>query len=296
MSDIDFASFLVPDIIDQWAMSNTSVLTTPISPPATQVSVTHDGHSMTYLVNNIRSYPAMFVFQGRTPFIHSRLYHAGLPRKMQDAFAICAIYLTMTENNKLTVFHIMEEKVAELIHESNEASWSIAENLAGVQALILVHIIQLFDGDIRQRALAEQNEATLIRWTEQLHMRTRNELVASTALLWPSWIFVESLRRAIVMSHILRAMYSCIKLGFCQDVASLKPLLFTARAPHWEGQVGNTSQLVKQSPSSPLVSYYDFVTMSEKRRPVEAEAFERFLLVACRPEKCADILETEKLS
>ena len=82
---------------------------------------------------------------------------------MQDAFAICAIYMTKTENNMLTVFHIMEEKVAELIYESNEASWSIAENLASVQDWVLVQIIQLFDGDIRQRHLAEQNEVVLVR-------------------------------------------------------------------------------------------------------------------------------------
>ncbi len=82
---------------------------------------------------------------------------------MQDAFAICAIYMTKTENNMLTVFHIMEAKVAELIYESNEASWSIAENLASVQDWVLVQIIQLFDGDIRQRYLAEQNEVVLVR-------------------------------------------------------------------------------------------------------------------------------------
>ena len=296
LSDINFASFLVPDIMDQWAMSDTFPLTTPISPPATQICVAHNGDSMTYLINNVRSYPAMFVFQGRTPFIHSRLYPLGLPRKMQDAFAICAIYLTLTENNKLTVFHVMEEKAAELIHESNEASWSIADNLAGVQALILVHIIRLFDGDMRQRALAEQNEATLVRWTEQLHMRTKNELVASNALVWSSWIFAESLRRAILMSYIIRGIYSYTKLGFCQHTASLAPLLFTARAPQWDSPVDNTPQLIEQSPSSPLLSYYDFVMMSDKRRPIHTEAFERFLLVACKGEECVDILETEKLS
>ena len=128
----------------------------------------------------------MFVFQGRTLFIQSCLYHA---------FVICALYLAMNETNKIAVFHTMELKVAELIHESNEASWSIADNLAGVQALILVHIIQLFDGDIRQRALAEQHEAILVRWTDQLQMRTKNELVASTSPIWSSWIFVESLHR-----------------------------------------------------------------------------------------------------
>ena len=137
-------------------------LTTPMNPPATQLSGAHNGDSRAYLVTNVRSYPAMFVFRGRTPFIHSRLYHDALPKMMQNAFAICALNLTMTDTNKLAVFHIMEAKVAELIHKSNEATWPIAENLAGVQALILVHIIQLFDGDIRQRALAEQNEVILV--------------------------------------------------------------------------------------------------------------------------------------
>ena len=74
----------------------------------------------------------------------------------------------MTENNKLTVLRIMEANVGKLIHESNEAPWSIVDNFAGVQALIIVHIVQLFDGVIRQRALAEQNEAVLIQWTDEL--------------------------------------------------------------------------------------------------------------------------------
>lgn len=238
----------------------------------------------------------MVIFQSKTPFIHSRLYHSALPKMMQDAFAIYALDLTMTETNKLAVFHIMEAKVAELIHKSNEATWPIADNLAGVQALILVHIIQLFDGDIRQRALAEQNEVILVRWTDQLHMRTKNELVASNSPVWPSWIFAESLRRTILMSHLLRGLYSCIKLGFCSNVASLAPSLFTARAPQWDNPVGDTLKCVEQSQSPPVVSYYDFVLMSDKRRPVQAEAFERLLLVACKGEECIDTLEPDLLS
>ena len=296
LSDIDFASILMPNVVDQWSSSTTSGLPTPMKPPAAQISGAHNGDSMAYLVTNVKTYPAMFVFQGMTPFIHSRLYHGGLSKMMQDAFAICAVYLTLTETNRLAVFHIMEAKVAELIHESNEASWSTTENLTGVQALILVHIIQLFDGDIRQRALAEQNEAVLVRWTDQLHIRTKDELISSTSPVWPSWIFAESLRRTILMSHILRGLYSCIKLGFCNNVASMAPLLFTAQAPQWDSPVRNKAQLVEQFSSPPVVSYHDFVLLSDKRRPVPAEAFERLLLFACKGEECTDILEPEILS
>lgn len=291
LSDVDFASFLIPEIVDQWSLSTMSGLTTPMNLPATHVVGAHNEDSMAYLVTNVRRYPATFVFQGRTPFIHSRLYHGGLPKMMQDSFAICAVYLAMNETNKFAVFHIMAAKVAEMIHESNEEFWSIADNLAGVQALILVHIIQLFDGDIRQRALAEQNEAILLRWTDQLHMRTKNELVASTSPIWPSWPFAESLRRTILMSHMLQGLYSCIKLGFCTNHATLAPLLFTARAPQWDSPVGTTLRLVEQAPLPPVVSYYDFVLTSDKRRPAQAEAFERLLLVACKGEECVEILE-----
>ncbi len=154
----------------------------------------------------------------------------------------------MTETKKLAVFQIIEARVAELIHKSNEASWSISDNFAGVQPLILIHTIQLFDGDIRQRALAEQNEAILVRWTDQLHMRTKDELVASNPLIWPSWIFAGSLRRTILLSHLLRGLYSCFKLGFCNNDESLAPLLFTAQAPQWDSPVRGTLQPVEQSP------------------------------------------------
>ena len=209
---------------------------------------------------------------------------------MQDAFAICAIYLTMT------VFHIMEAKVVELIYKSSEATWTIADYLAGVQALVLVHILQLFHGDIRQRALAEQNKAVLVRWTDQLHMQTKNELIASTSHVWPSCFFAESVRRTILMSHLLRGLYSCIKLGFCTNVASLATLLFTARAPQWDNPVGDTLQLAEKPPSPLVVSHYDFMLMSDKRRPVQAEAFERLLLVAWKGKECVDIMEPDLLS
>ena len=72
-SDVDFASFLAPETMDQWSLSTTSSLPKPISPPATQVYVSHNKDSMAFLVTSVRRFPAMFVFQSRTPFIHSRL-------------------------------------------------------------------------------------------------------------------------------------------------------------------------------------------------------------------------------
>ena len=113
LSDIDFASYLVPKLVDQWHSLIRSGLATPMNSPAAKVAGAHDGVGMARLVTDVKSYSAMFVFECRTPFIHSRLYHIGLSGNMQDAFAICAIYLATTETDKLAVFHIMEAKAAQ---------------------------------------------------------------------------------------------------------------------------------------------------------------------------------------
>ena len=97
------------------------------------------------------------------------------------------------------------------------------------------------------------------------------------------------------MSHLLRGLYSRIKLDFCNNGESLAPLLFTAQGPQWDSPVRGTLQLVEQSPSPPVVSYYDFVAMSDKTRPVQAEAFERLLQVACKGGEYIDILEPDLL-
>lgn len=59
---------------------------------------------------------------------------------MQDTLAIWAVYMTMTKDNKMALFQIMEAKVAELIGESNDMTWCIADDTAGIQASIIVHI------------------------------------------------------------------------------------------------------------------------------------------------------------
>ena len=71
LSDVDFASFLAPETMDQWSLSTTSSLPKPISSPETQVSVSHNKDSMAFPVTSVRRFSAMFVFQGRTPFIRT---------------------------------------------------------------------------------------------------------------------------------------------------------------------------------------------------------------------------------
>ena len=163
--------------------------------------------------------------------------------------------------------------------------------------MIPVHIIQLLDGDRRQSAFAEQDEAVLIQRTHQPHMQTKDNLTLSNSPIWPLWILAESRRRTILISHIFRGFYSYIKLDFCKYINYMLPLLLTAQVPQWDGQMGNTLQLVEQPASLPQagVVLYFCVDVGEEEacssRNIRANASSW-----CKGEECVDILESELLS
>ena len=216
-----------------------------------------------------------------------------MPTALQDAFTVCAVYLTMTASNKSTVLRIIESKAADLFQRHRDSTTSIADNLAYVQALILVRIVQIFDGDIRQRAFAEQNESVLDEHTKQLESRTEAQLFSSRSQNWSSWIFAESTRRTIIMSYISRALYESLKTGFCTAAAEMAPRMFTPQAAFWDLPLSNSLQNLGSFILPPVSSYYDFVRKSEKEDPTYAEPFERLLLIACKGEDCSEVMYSD---
>ena len=294
-SDLDFMTLFTLDTLNQYPSLSSPIdlISSSITLPAVDITGPHNAGTIAYLVNEIQSYPTTFVYQSKTPFIHPRLCYNRTPQVLQDAFTVCAVYLTINASNKSTVFQIMETKEADLLQQDCGPSCSIADNLACVQALILVRIVQLFDGDIRQRALAERSESILATWTEQLHSRTKGQSVNSPSQGWLSWIFAESVRRTILMSHLLRALYSSLKLGFCAASLTVAPLMFTAQAALWDLPLGNFLQDLESAELPPVMSYYDFVVMWDRGHLTQTTPFERFLLVACKGEHCVEILNSD---
>lgn len=147
LPDLDFESFYGSYTFDQLSSLTkpTDLASSSITIPPLDVAGQQTGDTIAYLVNQVRGLPTTFVYQSTTPFVHNRMYRSRLPQVLRDAFTVCAVYLTMTQSNKAIVFGIIETQVADLIEHSCITS-SIAQNLASVQALILVQIVQLFDG------------------------------------------------------------------------------------------------------------------------------------------------------
>jgi hypothetical protein len=172
----------------------------------------------------------MFGCSRKAPFIHQRLYDIYLPACIQDSFAVSAAYCTKTSATEDMVFRTFESKVGLLVQQDYKEA-NLQELLAALQALILFHIIQLFDGDIRQRSLAEQNMDTLRAWTVQLKVRA-TEL--PPPFTWQEWIFEESVRRTVIFSLMLDGLFSTLKKGYCSNVKGLNILPFASKISLWE--------------------------------------------------------------
>jgi hypothetical protein len=138
--------------------------------------------SMAYCVNQYRAWPRRWVLEATTPFIHPSLYTgsrsslSGLPPALQDAFAVSAAYTAKNEANSDLIMQLVETKTNALLYSADQSSWTIMGQLAALQALLIYQMIRLFDGDVRQRALAEAVEPVQAAWTAALQARVGGDI------------------------------------------------------------------------------------------------------------------------
>ncbi|GAD92155.1 RAS small monomeric GTPase, putative [Paecilomyces variotii No. 5] len=197
-----------------------------------------------YSIKRMKAYPNVLLREGQTPFIHKKLYADAIPLPIQDALGICALYNEKNENNENLVFQTIRLKAGRLIETNSQPGLSLVERLSSVQALILFQIIRLFDGDVRQRADAENDAATLKEWTKQLQLRmesidtTSAEVTSPSSSLtidsWRSWVFSESLRRTVITSHGLLGLYCFLKNGWDDSHYDFEYLSFCGQRALWE--------------------------------------------------------------
>ena len=244
------------------------------------VAVMGSRDTVNCLIHTIRCYPMQFLQQFRTPFIHPRCYQDFLPTPIRDALLLCSAYSTRTTASTDFVFRIFEYQVKDLI-KTYQSFVTFGESLAYVQSLVLIQIIQLFDGDIRLRAVAEDHEAVLIHWTEVLQDQMDNPMLVSSLPAEQAWYMSESARRTIIMSLMLRAIYDITKTGFSHVPEAMAHLSFTPASALWDNNSTIERGLDGGLPTWDLVSYSE-LSRSRTSEAVRALPFEQLLLTACR--------------
>ncbi|KAB8297783.1 hypothetical protein EYC80_001582 [Monilinia laxa] len=189
-----------------------------------------------YIVTKLKSLVSAFAFHSHNSFIHplsSSTSTQPLPTSYTDALSVCALHTLKSPQT----FSILESKISNLISSSERDYWGSYEWLLSVQVFILYQIIRLWSSDERQKLNAERNFPLLMQWTSQLK-KEYVELLAQGIHTGPlavdsgekkelqnykRWIFLESMRRTVMISVVLQCLYGGLKDGY---VGELLPILF----------------------------------------------------------------------
>jgi hypothetical protein len=222
--------FSVPDILSANDTAGRSVLAGQIYQ-----------HRVVYAVERFKSFPTQLVLQGQNPFIHNRLLGEHLSKPLCRILGICSFYQIKSETNKHLVYASIQQYSDELIDIPQMAESDI-ELLAITQAWILLQIIRLFDGDIRQRSNAENAHPVFLNSIRRLQQRMKSvknpgQDIASIIRTqgsdaWEAWSLAESIRRTVMLGHSLDGLYSFLKNGW-DDASQFEVLSFFGQGALW---------------------------------------------------------------
>ncbi|MCJ1311244.1 hypothetical protein MMC25_004915 [Agyrium rufum] len=240
----------------------------------------YDPQIMTLCLKQMKKFVGYFVHERSTPFIHPSLTAGYLSSPLLIAYSACAVYESKNEDNEHIVFQHIESQNKKLLAPTEP--WDYKLNLENVQALLLLQLICLLDGDVRQRSLAEDLEPILDVWTQQLQARSESE-IPSNLTAEKRWAFIESARRTILLSYLLRAVYATVSRRYYHLAPTLKNLSFTPARSTWGSPAAiDGSSLLEESPEGLPIPYFVFADKCKAGETVELDAFGTVLLTACQ--------------
>ncbi|TDZ65889.1 Transcription factor gsfR2 [Colletotrichum trifolii] len=191
---------VVPDAENSWSMfysnPNLAAATTVPSPsptlllPSMSECISRD--AIIYCSEQFRTLPRRWVSRnGIAPFIHPALYLPttngadGLPPVLQDCFCACAAYAAKNDENAALVLGVIEAKATALVYVPEQATWTLPQQVSALQALVMYQIMRWFDGDIRQRVLADSIDPVLSAWTSALQARVGSAVFSAEGAILP---------------------------------------------------------------------------------------------------------------
>ncbi|KAF2495978.1 hypothetical protein BU16DRAFT_608595 [Lophium mytilinum] len=286
----------LPPIIppDTFSLSNPTNPDPFFTPEDLGLSISHA--TLKFYVREIRSWASQWISHGRTPFIHSHLYHPHLPASIQDAYSGCTLYFARNARNEALTFQILEAHVEKLVRVNTSCGGdgepsSVQEHLARVQALLISLILRLFDGDVRQRAMAELQLPTLERWTREMWAGAlaafpgiqadeegRADAAGAGEEEWRGWVVQESARRTWLTANMTLSVYLTMKQGWSGCPGGLK---FDASRAVWEApSLWLWSKACKDTQKVDLwVDTWDIGSLMKRCGAEDVDAFGRLLLV-----------------
>lgn len=240
--------------LDEWWLSGPKAWTVDGSTASFHELPTHHISALSTWIGEIREWLSDWIENGHNAFIHEQLYsNTGLPACLQDCWSTLTAYNAKTKSNEIITMGIVQSRAEALTADrcvedglsSNLPTLRTIDHLARVQALFIYQFIRLFDGDIRQRNLAEEEFFVLQDWCDQLWKSATLGVCAEDdhwpvglynntnlkAKLWGRWVLGESVRRTWYLCKILYGVYFTLRDGWTVCPGAVR---FTARRAIWE--------------------------------------------------------------
>ncbi|KAF2089215.1 hypothetical protein K490DRAFT_63353 [Saccharata proteae CBS 121410] len=271
----------------------------------------------------IASFPLQLVRSGCTPFIHSAMYSGGtaIPAQLRRAYSVCCAAVAKTEASESWFFEVLIAAVEGLVKEGREREKDgemevvmereVEERLAAVQALVLCQVVGLWDGDVRLRSEAEGRLGLLGEWTEGLQraleawqmwswQRRRGggerglQFRRGVTQRWHDWLLAESVRRTVLVSYLIRGVYSMLRFGRCDFIGTLVKLP-VAESKLWcrssgtlwrnEGSALRSEfqmEGMESEMATELVSYEEYVSHWDQGLVHKVGDWGRLLIMVCK--------------
>lgn len=137
-------------------------------------------------------------------------------------------YAVLTENQTGGVNHPGFQRLLKV----DIKAVPILEALTAVQALLIHMTISLFSLDSMEQANAERFTDVLSVWTQVLLIEAQPKLPAALSP-WQTWLFGESVRRTILMSHAVALLFFSFRHGFCSNCLFFESLPLDRRLGLW---------------------------------------------------------------
>lgn len=198
--------------------------------------------------------------------------------------SVCASYIAKTSANKSVVLSIVERTVIQLMSQS-PALMSLDAHLSSLQAFIILHSIQLWDGDVRLRAQAELHANIIEDWAIQLHMRVMQAegewTFSHRDPTWAEWIIYESARRTVLMTLLVQGVYETSKLGICTYVPLMADLPFTTSESLWQAKGMGEWQDKVGHEGTGVTTYYGLSCHVKESGGRPLDGFGKLMLTPC---------------
>lgn len=249
--------------------------------PGTRYSMNNTSYQN--ILDELKSFPLKSAQYGGNGFIHTGLYSS---LEIPQPFEIMQSFLRRRITDLQPGQDITAEALAPIIASilsTEPAIVSFADTLAFVQSLITIQILTLFNPSLTptQQAEADSRQGLLLQWSYKLWQTTPSEL-PSTLSPCKSYIFAESVRRALLVSCTINNLYQVLKTGSFVCTLFLNALPLGASTVLWEEPCRLFSDCRREVREAPLISYRELKEKWLNGQLPNPTTFERMLLEPSR--------------